>query len=115
VDFQPMSPDEMQRTMQFLLNQQAKFAVDFDKSTERFDQLVGKTDRIADAMIGLTAIVGKVVSAQDENARQIDSLQASVRDLKTSVDVLKVSVARLHDTVEQHLRNDHGYPGPDAH
>ena len=45
VDFQPMSPEEMQRTMQFLLQQQAQFAANLDS-------LSGKTDRLADGVIG---------------------------------------------------------------
>src|SRR5437867_12495744 len=52
VDFQPMSPDEMQRMMQFLLNQQAQFAADVAKNEaswkERFEQLSLKTDQTAD-------------------------------------------------------------------
>lgn len=48
-----MSPDEIERTMQFLLHQQAQFAADFER-------LSTKTDRIADGLIGLTGIVGHV-------------------------------------------------------
>ena len=43
VDFQPMSPEDMQRAMQFLLSQQAQFAANIAKNearwTEQFDQL----------------------------------------------------------------------------
>ena len=91
-----MSHDEIQRTMQFLLSQQAKFAVDFDRLSERFEGLVGKTDRIADAMIGLTAIVGRLVTSQEATDRRVDSLDARVDSLRA--------------IVEQHLRRDHGYP-----
>ena len=35
VDFQPMSPEEMQRAMQFLVNQQAQFAADIAKNAGR--------------------------------------------------------------------------------
>jgi hypothetical protein len=41
VDFQPMSPEELQRMMQFLLNQQAQFDANLEK-------LSAKTDRIAE-------------------------------------------------------------------
>ena len=44
VEFQPMSPDEIERTKQFLLRQQAQFAEDFEK-------LTAKTDRLADAVV----------------------------------------------------------------
>ena len=53
MDFQPMSPEDMQRAMQFLLNQQAQFAADIARRAEaqaaidarwaeRFEQLWAK-------------------------------------------------------------------------
>ena len=42
VDFQPMSPEERQRTMQFLQQQQTQFAANLDS-------LSGKTDRLGTA------------------------------------------------------------------
>lgn len=74
-----MSHDEMQRTMQFLLNQDAKLSADLDRLSE-------KTNRIADAMIGLTGIVGRLATSQDE----------------------------LRDIIKFHLREDHGYPPPEG-
>src|SRR6188768_3667578 len=68
VEFEPMSPDEIQRTVQFLLRQQAQFATDFEK-------LDGKTDRVPDAVVGLTGIVGRLAEAQlrtDEQLRRTD-------------------------------------------
>ena len=53
MEFQPMSPEEIERTMQFLLHQQAQFAADFER-------LSAKTDQIADGLAGLTGIVGHV-------------------------------------------------------
>jgi ribosome biogenesis SPOUT family RNA methylase Rps3 len=88
VDFQPMSPDEMQRTMQFLLNHQAKFVVDFDRLTEKVDKLAEKTDRIADSMIVVTSVLGQLITEQRTTNQRID---------------------RLHDVFVQHLRRDHGY------
>lgn len=95
MDFQPMSPDDMQRTMQFLLDHQAKFAVDFDRLSERFDGLVTrvdrlaeKTERIADSMLGVTAVLGQLITAQQATNLRLD---------------------RLHDVFVQHLRRDHGY------
>ena len=80
MDFQPMSPDEMQRTMQFLLDRQAKFAVDFDRLSD-------KTERIADSMLGVTAVLGQLITEQRSTNQRVD---------------------RLHDVVVQHLRRDHG-------
>ena len=88
MDFQPMSPDEIQRTIQFLLDHQAKFVVDFDRLSERVDKLADKTDRIADSMLGVTAVLGQLITAQQATNLRLD---------------------RLHDVFVQHLRRDHGY------
>ena len=95
MDFQPMSPDEMQRTMQFLLNHQAKFTVDLDKMTvnfealsKKFESLTDKVDRLADSMIGVTSILGQLIRAQETTNQSVD---------------------RLHGVFVQHLRRDHGY------
>lgn len=81
-----MSFEEMQRTMQFLLNQQAKFASDFELRVERMDQgldrLTEKTERIADGLIRLT-----------ESQRDL------IRDQE-----------RIWQWIELHLQRDHGYP-----
>ena len=81
MDFQPMSPDEMQRTMQFLLDHRAKFAVDLDKLEE-------KTQRIADSMIVVTSVLGQLITEQRATNQRVD---------------------RLHEVFMQHMRRDHGY------
>ena len=103
VEFQPMSPEELERTVQFLLHHQAQFAADMetltvkmqgltekmevltekmDVLTERIDVLALKTDHIADGLIGLISIVGQVAAAQQ----------------------------RTSELLDRHLREDHGRP-----
>ena len=48
-----MSPDEIDRTIQFLLNQQAQFAADMER-------LSAKTDGVAYGLSGLASIVGRL-------------------------------------------------------
>jgi chromosome segregation ATPase len=102
VEFEPMSPDEIERTVQFLLRQQAQFEANiakvsadlaslaarqahFQTNLERLDATVetlsAKTDNIADGVIGLTGIVGQLINKVD----------------------------RVVDAFERHLRVDHGY------
>jgi hypothetical protein len=98
VDFQPMSPDEMQRTMQFLLSQQAQFAADLSAHEARFhadlEKLTAKTDRLVDALHGLTGIVGNLASQQERTDEQLRDTNKRVGEL-----------ARMF---ERHLREDHG-------
>jgi flagellar motor switch/type III secretory pathway protein FliN len=77
-----MSPDEIERTVQFLLHQQAQFATDFEKLSEKTDRLAEGMSRLTDGLVGLTVIVGRV----SENVGQLASMH------------------------ERHLREDHGYP-----
>ena len=112
VEFEPISPEEMQRTMQFLLAQQAQFAANFEKLTVQ-------TDRIADAVIGLTGIVGRIANQQerlgDQLARQQERTDQQIREVNTRVDDLggyiKTVEAHLNVVIEmfeRHLRDDHG-------
>jgi uncharacterized phage infection (PIP) family protein YhgE len=116
MDFQPMSPDDMQRTMQFLLDHQAKFAVDLDRMTERFDrlserfeQLVDKTERIADGVIGLTAVVGQLTTAEQQLTSSQLNLTSSQQQLADAQQATNQRVDRLYEVFVQHLRRDHGY------
>ena len=94
VEFQPMSPEEMERAMQFLLQHQAQMAADFEK-------LSLKTDLIADGLVGLTGLVGRAVEGLAE-AQQVTDRQ--LKGVESNLDV----VIKMF---ERHLREDHGY-GP---
>ena len=123
MDFQPMSSDDMQRAMQFLLNQQAQFAADFARMaeaqaanearwTQHFDQLSAKTDRIADGLIGLTGIVGQLAASQlrtDEQLRESEARwREADRSLKEHIDAVDSHLSMVIDMFERHLREDHG-------
>jgi hypothetical protein len=107
-----MSPEDMERTMQFLLNQQAQFAADFER-------LSGKTDRIADGLIGLTGIVGRAAdqivqlaaaqaAAQAETDRQLKELREEDRRLADYIQSVEAHLNIVVDMFERHLREDHG-------
>ncbi len=129
VEFQPMSPEEIERTVQFLLHQQAKFAADFDKQSAKTDRMteailglastVGRvtddvgqltddvgqlTDRVAgvaDGLIGLTGIVGRVTERLEQlaGAQQITDQQVKETSRR---------VSEVIEMFERHLREDHG-------
>ena len=106
-----MSPEEMHRMMQFLLNQQAQFEANFAKSQEQFDarmeKLSAKTDRITDGLIGLTSIVGQLASAQQRTDEQLRQTAAALEQSGARTEShLNVVIAMF----ERHLREDHGHP-----
>ena len=108
-----MSPDDLQRTMQFLLTQQAQFAADLER-------LSGKTDRMADALIGLTGLVGRVADAVDRHVdtthQQLQRLADQVENLATHVSSAETQIGEVGshldvviDMFERHLREDPGH------
>jgi len=115
-----MSFEQMQRAMQFVLDQQAQFAADLAASQARFDAgqarfdarmegLLAKTDRVADGLIGLTTIVGHVVDsvsqiavAQMRTDEQLKRTDEQLRRTDSRVD-------RLVDVFERHLSEGHGH------
>jgi hypothetical protein len=60
VDFQPMSPEDMQRTMQFLLHQQAQFAADSARFEAFLEKLGVRVDQVTGAVVGLTSNLEKL-------------------------------------------------------
>jgi hypothetical protein len=109
MDFQPMSPEEMQQRMQFLLDQQARFDA-------QIEQLSGKVDRMADGLVGLTGIVGRLATTVDhfaaEHDRQLrearEHLEAADADLRSYIRDVESHLNVVIEMFERHLREDHG-------
>ena len=93
VEFRPMSPEEIERTVQFLLAHQAEVAADFSRLSD-------KTDRIADALLGLTGIVGRLADAQDRTDAQLRETDAHLRQTDEQ---LRLTGEHIN-TVESHLQ-----------
>ena len=98
-----MSPEEIERTLQFLLNQQAQFAEDFAN-------LTAKTDRMADAIIGLTGIVGRVVDQVDRLAESHARLAAAQQRTDEQLRATDARLDALIELFERHLWEKNGPP-----
>ncbi|MBF8300507.1 MAG: hypothetical protein HW394_877 [Acidobacteria bacterium] len=117
MEFQPMSPEEIQRTVQFLLHQQAQFAADSATSQAGFDarieKLSAKTEQVADGLIGLTTIVGHVVDSvsqiADAQKRTDEQLLATDARLSESINRVESHLNAVIEMFERHLREDHGH------
>lgn len=103
-----MSPEERDRMMQFLLNQQAQAAADFAKSQVRLD-------RVEDALVGLTGIVGRVADNQEQSFKQLAELRAAQAATDAQLKRTDVQLERTGERLdiviamfERHLREDHG-------
>ena len=129
VEYRPMSPEDMERTMQFLLSQQAQFSADFAK-------LEVKVDRVTDAVLGLTGSLGHLTGVVDrltgvvgqlaerqaeterlfaEQRRETDRRFAELADAQKRTDehlnTVEGHLDALIVTFERHLRETHGH-GP---
>ena len=70
------------------------------------ERLSGKTDRIAEGLIGLTSLVGQVASVQERTDQQLretaGKLEEHIRAVASHLDVVITMF-------ERHLRDDHGH------
>lgn len=105
-----MSPDEIERTVQFLLRQQAQFAADFEK-------LTAKTDRLTDAVVGLAGVVGRQAEghdrlreAQQRTDEQLRATDMRLSELAEQAKRTEANLDALIDMFERHLREDHRKP-----
>ena len=110
VEFRPLSPEEVERTVQFLLQQQAQFSADLARfaadSEVRSAALDTKTERLADGLIGLTSIVGQLAAAQQNSEHTIQAKFSELGDYIKSVESHLDVVIQMF---ERHLRDDHGH------
>ena len=109
MEFQPMSPEEMQRTMQFLLQQQAQFAADSARVDAQLERLSGKVDLVADGLIGLTAIVGRLAGSVSELAEAQKRTDEQLRASEKHTSIVESNLNALIEMFERHLREDHGH------
>jgi len=101
VDFEPMSPEERERMMQFLVNQQAQFAADHERGLLRLG-------RVESALVALTGVLGRLSERSERHDVEIAELRAA--QAKTD-EQMRLSGERLDVVVnmfERHLREDHG-------
>ena len=77
VEFRPMSPDEIQRTLQFLLNHQAQFAADFEKLSAKVDGLADSVAGVKQAVHDLSGILGHTIGIVGRMGSSVESLIAA--------------------------------------
>jgi hypothetical protein len=108
VEFQPMSPDEFERTLNFLLQNQAKFDASLARVDAQLEKLAGKTDRIADGVIGLTSIVGDLTQRVRDNAEHSRETDAKLDRVGDYIQSVESHLNVVIDMFERHMRENHG-------
>jgi hypothetical protein len=67
-----MTPEEMQRTMEFIVEQQAKFASDIQKLSESDDRLRGSQATLTAAVMRIAELLENLETTTAERFRQTD-------------------------------------------
>jgi len=104
-----MSPDDMQKTMQFLLQQQAQSAADSARVDAQLETLSGRVDQVASGLISLTSIVDGLTSIVGGLASIVGRVVDSVSEVAVAQKRTEEHLDIVVDMFERHLREDHGH------
>ncbi len=104
-----MEFSEVERSIEFLLAQQAQFMTDLQHSRELSDQ---RHVEISRAIVGLSAMGGVLAENDRQLGLRMADMAAAQKDLHETMNELATSQTALMLTVERHLREDHGDARP---
>lgn len=94
-----MIPEEMERTIQFILAQQAQFSSDIMQLKETSDVILKSQTDLTKALTTVVGMVGDLAAAQKETAAQVGQLSESFRGLAEAQTRTENTVAELSDRV----------------
>ena len=96
-----MTDEEMRRTMQFILEQQALFTTDMQQMREEHARFAAETrqnfGRLGEAVLAITGIVGRLGDAQERTERKVAEL----------ADRLNVFIGVVERYITEHRNGDH--------
>lgn len=96
MEFQPMSPEEVERTVTFLLHQQAQVEASLASASRKIDQM-------GEGILGLTNLVDRVDRRAEEVFGRVDALVASMGAVRDGLIGLTGIVGRMGERVDQRL------------
>jgi hypothetical protein len=101
-----MTPEEMQRTMEFIVEQQAKFSTDIQKLFESDDRLREQQATLTGALIRIAKIVEENHKESDRRfADLVESQKATDRRVAELAEAQKATEESLNALV--HIVEDH--------
>lgn len=129
VEFRPMSPEEIERTMQFVLHGQARFEANLaslgqktdrmadgivglttlgDRVDRRVEEVVGGMAAVRDGLLALTGIVGRMSERVDRVAEAQERTDQQMKETDRQMKDTDQRIKKLGNYFERHLRDDHG-------
>jgi cytochrome c556 len=124
VEFKPMSPDELERMMQFIVRQQAQFAANMDRVEADLAKVEANLGSVAEQQAGLESRQEAFEAHQQRFEAHQERFEANMERLSAKTDNIADGligltgvvgrltdvVWRLQDTFDRHLREQHGLP-----
>ena len=115
-----MTNEEMQKLMQFILEQQAQFAVNIQKLEEaqaRSEAAQAKSEerigRLEGAIVGVVNLLGNLTKAQERTDAKVSELAEKVTELTEAQKQTDERLNALINTVERYIserRNGNAQP-----
>jgi ABC-type transporter Mla subunit MlaD len=100
-----MSNEEMNKKMEFIVEQQAKFAADIEIMRE---VQAAQYNKLSDALVGVVDIVGSLARAQVRTEESINSVADSVEKLTQAQMRTDERLNNLINVVERHISGNGG-------
>ena len=96
-----MANEEMQRTMGFVVNQQARFSEGMEQLRESHAQAEKRISNLETAFVGLAGIMTDIGKAQQALAERVTQLAADIAELREAQAHTDQRVNALIDIIER--------------
>ena len=98
-----MTNEEMQKTMQFILEQQAQFAVNMQKLEAAQTKAEVRITQIEGAIVGVVDLLGNLTKAQERTDARVNELAEKVTQLTDAQKQTDERLNALINTVERYI------------
>ena len=98
-----MTNEEMQKTMQFILEQQAQFALNFQRIEEAQAKWEERVSRLEGAIVGIVDLIGALTRAQERTDAKVNELADKVAQLTEAQKQTDERLNALINMVERYI------------
>jgi len=99
-----MTEDEMNRKMEFIVEQQAQFAADIQMLEERQERFQRQQERFQGQLETLTVVASTALETSTKTAEIVSTLAATLSEAQTET---QRQIARVAMLLEAHVRDGH--------
>ena len=98
-----MANEEMQKTMQLILEQQAQFALNFQRIEEAHAKSEERVSRLEGAIVGVVTLLGNLTKAQERTDAKVNELAGKVTQLTDAQKQTDERLNALINIVERYI------------